>query len=690
MPGGLTPQQKEKLVNDLLGVRRIGPPPFLVRNLKYVKEHRARLLKEVWDLSWVVDDHRGTVGTRKLSLSCTPKRCVLPDALLRRFQKKGAAPNTEPHGRARLWLSAETTVGENIAFSVRETTIRIWGRTHVMAGGVVDDLMTPQVFDLSAVCAFLDCYPSRLSLVFELYTLRGSASLHENPVLRGEQVLIDRNVSLASAVPNRDFTVVLSVASKATVAAKQPAMGMTQKPSPVVTDMEDATSLLPMGFAFENDEELAMENLDNTKGVVTLSLIGSLGDQDAVDDGRPHAPHILVECVYTAPEFPWWNGITRHDFICPWCHRNCRRLRTLLFHFHLDHDKAELQLEAISKPREEGSQRDPQFVLNLSITPVGPLQSNENEGVTTTTTTTTLTTTTTSTTRSENVMVNKLRFPKYPTHRHNEDTIDELDMTKCCVADDANSDSTEEDETSVALRQAGWSKCVNCCRVHHRAYPRNTRFCGEYCEMAHSNADLAVVENVSTGSFGGREDDTPLSRLHKRKSKIDFKKALGDKTLYHVVSLTPFLEEHFDEDGADSEDEIDHSWRLRIVEDKLASLDGACAKNRVLWTMWNRYAHENYPAPGAYAERYTRYSAEKFVLEYSSEILRLKLRLQLVAFLRILHVHGCIDSEAFISVMLCLDGKKRLKQCAISSRPEISPGLDPKYKKSRKANGKRR
>ncbi len=150
------------------------------------------------------------------------------------------------------------------------------------------------------------------------------------------------------------------------------------------------------------------------------------------------------------------------------------------------------------------------------------------------------------------------------------------------------------------------------------------------------------------------------------------------------MSLSPVHEEHFDEENADSEDEVDHSWRLRITEDKLHHLDGPSAKERVLWILWNRYAHDNYPAPGAYAERYTRYSLEVFVFEYGTEIHRLQLRTALVGFLRALHIHGLIDAEGFKSVFLCLDGKKKRQHCRISRRAE----LGSVYQQHRNRSGK--
>lgn len=680
--GALDEQARKRLVESLLGVRRFGAPPFLVRNLKYVKDHRHEMSTKLWDLKWATNPLRGRYQPRQLSLKCVLRRCILPDAVYRRFIPRGAAASGVVTGRVRLWLSVVTGLGENIAFGVREGTLRLWMRTHADGGAPIDDLNVTHTFDVSGILAFLETHPARMSVIAEIYAQKSRSATGENvPILRGEQCLLDRDISDATSVPNKDFVIHLYNCAKQPTT--EPKMGLSPKSDKAEAGSSefpiDTVQMKDRGHRYAYEEDTSMISMLNSRGIVTLSLTGVLRNLNTGNrNGLLHSEHILIECQYNAPEFPWWEGIVRHDFICPWCHRNCRRLRTLLFHFQLDHDRADLSLEAVEDPERGNTNTEPSFILIFNITPVNgrPDQGSKvvkpKSGATI---------------PDENVVVNKRRFSGY--QRNIEDYVDELDMTKCrvsgkVVGSETSSDTTQYDDIPLSqfggAMGDGWARCQACGRSHQRIYKHNIKYCSEWCEIAHKN-NVEVNENGSAALFSSR----PTSSRRKR---IDFRETLGDKTLYHVVSLTPFLEDHFDEDGADSEDDIDHSWRFRIVEDKLAALEDAYPKNRVLWTMWNRYAFENYPAPGAYAERYTRYACEMFVFEYGSEIQRLNLRLQLCAFLRILHEHGCIDADAFKSVLLCLDGKKKRRQCAVSGRPENTPVPDHKFAKSRKAKSR--
>lgn len=705
-------QERNELVESLLGVRRFGPPPFLVRNLKYVKEQKEEVSNKIWDLNWVSNPFRGHQKVRQLTLSCVLRLCTLPDIVHRRFTQRtsGASGNGVATCRVRLWLSVITTMGENIAFGVREGVVRLWTKTQVDGGALIEDLNVVHNFDISGILAFLEAYPSRVSIVIELYANKTRTQPVEDvPILRGEQCLLDSEIADASSVPNKDFVVHLYNSTKQRAAAKQPKMGMSPKTgSKTQSDAVTAANLSNHGhieadsvsddenpnkqlYAFENNPSMTTHN---SRGTVTFSLSGVLRNMQPNELGEGvFSKHILIECHYTAPGFPWWEGIIRHDFICPWCHRNCRRLRTLLFHFQLDHDRAELALEAVQEPGDSETNSEPSFILNFNITPVEGRQRQSNRdrpdknvpGLNKT-----------PDIPDENVMVNRRRFSRYPCD--SGDDTDELDMSKCRVsgkgdASDASSDTTQYDDIpATSIGNLGWGKCKACGRSHHRMYRHDLNYCSEWCEIAHKSKVQIDSGEGNTSGDETQKNYKPLSTLElaSRRRRINFKDTLGDKVLYHVVSLSPFLEEHFDEDGADSEDDIDHSWRFRIVEDKLAALEGTFPKNRVLWTMWNRYAFENYPAPGAYAERYSRYACEMFVFEYGSEIHRLNLRLHLCAFLRILHIHGCIDSEGFKSVMLCLDGNKKRRQCAISARPEATPIPDPKFSKTRKTKNRTR
>lgn len=149
-----------------------------------------------------------------------------------------------------------------------------------------------------------------------------------------------------------------------------------------------------------------------------------------------------------------------------------------------------------------------------------------------------------------------------------------------------------------------------------------------------------------------------------------FEDSFGRLRLYHIVSMAEITPAHYDEDDPDSEEEVDQSWRLDLNMERVRSLEDCSAKEKVLWLLWNKFAHDNYPIPSVYGERYTRYTVELFTILHRAELNHLKLRVQLLGFLKALHIHGLIDSPAVKSVMECLDGKKKRRDIAISARPE--------------------
>jgi VEFS-Box of polycomb protein len=135
------------------------------------------------------------------------------------------------------------------------------------------------------------------------------------------------------------------------------------------------------------------------------------------------------------------------------------------------------------------------------------------------------------------------------------------------------------------------------------------------------------------------------------------------------VTHTRFAEAHFDEEDADSEDEVDHSWRLKMSEEEIQGLSGVSPKQKVLWTLWNRHVFRH-GSPGSYGDQYTRHGMEMFVLDSRAELIRLGLRLQLASFLRALHVHGYLDADAVLGVIGCLDGRRRYRDCKNSRKPK--------------------
>lgn len=728
-------EEKAQLVENLLGLRRLGPPPFLVRNLRYVKSQRKVFQNQLWDLRWAAHNNRGGTGIRRLALTCSAQQCLVADASVRQLFCPPRPGNSDPgrmptDARLRLWLSAVLRDDERLAFGVRETVVKIWASRSEKLDAPVDECPVSHTFDLSAILAFLAKFPARLSIVVELYPLRSDVlEPRVRPVLRGEQCLTDMNISTATSVPNRDFVVDLYCLPKTQIDTTTPQMGLRQgalpkiraantsdgnlmrsdgnvngATEPIDVDAIDVDSSPPRSldkYAFETSNNLSATG--PARGVLTLNLRGALSS--VVESTVPsplYCEDVLVRCSYVSPQYSWWTGIVRHDFICPWCHRNCRRLRTLLTHFHLDHDRIELSLEGVQNTG--GNADEAYFTLIFNITPVKSLNGRgagvaftkaRNSGGANGRRRSNGSVVDVRDNEDEDVIVNRRRYRSYSTPRRKKAVDKELDMTKCAVADVTKNSAENEDEDSDStqfndrpgrprdyLLKEGWGRCLHCNRPHQKLYTSNVSFCGEWCEIVHN--DRRNARRKLPRAMRGERLDTlrsnratqalpPLASLTTatRTPRINFKETLGQRTLYHVVSVTPVRESHFDEDDGDSEDEVDQSWRLRITEEKLHHLENACAVDRALWILWNRYAFENYPAPGAYAERYTRHSLEEFVFEYANEIHRLNLRLPLIGFLRACHVHGCIDGDAVLSVLLCLDGKKKRRQCAASSRPEV-------------------
>lgn len=165
---------------------------------------------------------------------------------------------------------------------------------------------------------------------------------------------------------------------------------------------------------------------------------------------------------------------------------------------------------------------------------------------------------------------------------------------------------------------------------------------------------------------------------------------LEKQDLYHVASLAPVEKRHITDFDYDSEEDFDHSWRLQMSEEELLALL-VHPKKKVLWSLWNQFAFQRYAA-GEYAERYTRYSLEIFALQYGCDIKRLGLRVDLLAFLRSLSIHGCIDATAILSIMKCLAGDKNMNQCVESKYPRgiNCDGANTSYNRSCKKGHKRK
>jgi hypothetical protein len=249
---------------------------------------------------------------------------------------------------------------------------------------------------------------------------------------------------------------------------------------------------------------------------------------------------------------------------------------------------------------------------------------------------------------------------------------------------DAESDSTlpEEDEMDGLKRL--WSRCRQCDTLHASAYAHDPEFCCQTCHMLHkSSSRLPAVPVLVERLLKNPPLSTLASNMTETRSRVSFESAFRNKTMFHLVSVARFDAEHFDENDKDSEEEVDFSWRRQLNVEEIEALN-VRPKQKVLWTMWNRFAFDKMAA-GEYAERYTRYSLELFTTLYRSELLRLGLRVELMAFIRALHVHGCIDGTAVISALKCLDGQKTVSECSESMLPK---GIDVEGLKAKRLKGR--
>jgi hypothetical protein len=236
--------------------------------------------------------------------------------------------------------------------------------------------------------------------------------------------------------------------------------------------------------------------------------------------------------------------------------------------------------------------------------------------------------------------------------------------------------------------------CVTCRRrtpavdvgdaIHAGSVPNGEQEVGDGCRSDAS--DLTTVYDAEEEGHGPYRPvysrrpawkelgvTPPLAPKPGRKMQLPSARSLAEvvreKELFHMVSLQRITPAHVDEADPDSEEDIDDSWRLQYAEDELRALSDATPKQKALWSLWNQFAFDKFAA-AQYGMRYTRYSVELFALRWQRKIKELGLRLEFVAFLRALHVHGCIDGVAILSAVRCVDGEKAVEDCAESAVPK--------------------
>lgn len=599
-------------------------------------------------------------------------------------------------------------------------------------------------FDISAIVTFLRRFPEKVIVALELYACASSQLRAPGHALRPRYVAeidifnsaVDRNgmarqreevvplvpsVGAADEVGERGAATHFQTVAGPCPAAVKSAMeaGLMRRNAEVVAldsviVIDEADDIRPSAGAECGEKEAGPPALETASENLTVSPDTALaGDPEAFagsvllrvrggpewltapsaadDETKRDDVHVML--TYYSPALPWWNGIVRRDFCCPWCNSDFRRLRTLLVHFQSEHQNAKLMFDSLLDERaglqwaREG--RLP-VVVNVSVfhtkhgvrhgnaggahgvVKVAPLAAAKGSKRKTKKTLKVR-----PSTSSDSIDGQEGSGTDAGTAQGNEDV-----MRKGSLSFTAELFSNEEEKT-----------CFYCKRAFTAMKHDHFDFCGEWCEVIYKSGMLEISQRVNAGegdkaladvvdSGNGDVSDKPticglppLSQLstRQRPRKIDFDAVLGRRVLYHVVSTTRFKKTHFDENDPDSEDEVDHSWRLQLSEDSLRELP-LPSKHKVLWTFWNRFMFKD-GSPGEYGDQYSQHACELFVLEVGPEIQRLGLRIQMIAFLRALHVHGCIDGEAMIAIVDCLDGRRKRRDCRASRRPRPPSGL---------------
>lgn len=676
----------------LLDARKNGPPPFLMRNLRYVREDRQLGRNRVWDLNWTFHNYRSAHRPRHLILTMSPSRCVIAPSTAKQF-----FPNTNPTltsmpisslspveltpqpAKIHLALHACQKDNRKIAFAVRQSTIRVWPRSQQMPPEALsyDDLPLSVKFDLSSYMPLLTDQLEELTLVIRITPMpppkppAGHATSKKScfALIGVLRIWKAGDSQYGTAVPNASTVVQLKLSSQD----------------------------FPFRYGDPNCEEVQVSaiKLDEKHGhfenSISVHVHGHV--EHLTEFIQAQKPAVLVSVKYTSLMFPHWDGIKRHDFICPWCHRNCHRFRTLLSHFQVEHDHLRLSLHGMKSNRLNPETSEVPFSVHLDVTPVDrpapqakikpkagtsrvqgqPSRPLARQLVQFPSGLRPISKTESPWDDDGELYVNPQRFKSYARRARQVSESEEMSATLRTV----NLDDTSDDDSTSTVIENGrpydilsivrdeMNYCIHCGRKHNRTYDTKSKFCSEWCLLMYKK---------DNNEDDGRSLVTYASAT--REPKINYRETLGRLQLYHIGSVSEMKESHYDEDDPDSEEEVDQSWRLDLNIERVRSLEAVSAKEKVLWMMWNKFAHENYPIPSLYGERYMRYTLERFVLEHRSEIREIKLRTQLYGFLKSLHVHGLIDSQAILSVMKCLDGIHKHRDIIKSSRPEMP--LDPR------------
>lgn len=674
-------------VSALLSAFRLGAPPFLRRNLSYIHKHKSDINNDIFDLNWTHPSHRSAHGQRHLKIIVNSSNCIISPRFNLRL---GGQSNVCLLGCLQLSLLIEQSDGRKLSFSGRRSDIRIWRDTEHPDPHIRDDLSLNTSFDFSSFKQLLTSPVTQLSIIIHISSFRDPSSSsadmrnasHESI---GIVVLSKQGCSKhGTALSNQIITVPLTTTNCNNNNTNIMSLDNINVPS----QNKAKTMYIGEKIDYSSVHSSIRLRIDGQVEHSIKSILHANNNNSNIED----KPRILVTVKYDSIGIKW-DGIVRHDFICPWCHRNCYRFRSLIYHLQLDHNNLKFSLNGMESSNHllENRSSAP-FTVSLQVTPVHTNGKATKQFSMVRNNNVSNAARSTSGTESEDYeednFINPGCFPSLYAARRAHESKDienglnhvSLDITPCndnssdstCTLyeneqhafDPSSSSSTSTTSASLnfpnIIRRNLWIFCYHCGRRHDRSY-RKHNFCSEWCETTYAR------ENDSSSSRNSKN----LVSTTKRDKKINYKEAFGKLQLFHIVSVSEMKEEHFDEDDPDSEEEVDQSWRLDLNIERIRQVEDASAKEKVLWLLWNKFAHDNYPIPCLYGERYTRYTLELFVLDHKTQIINLKLRTQLFGFLKAMHVHGLIDSRAIISVMECLDGKKKRRDIAISARPEL-------------------
>jgi VEFS-Box of polycomb protein len=640
-------------VKDMLGLSR---RPFLLRNLSNFSD-RLDYFNLLWIPRNTSDQRRSVVHVNVHKLVVNGKHMTLLTG--------GGTPRVGITANVSLQLVFEDVSGRKTAFTTASQKCEIqYPWQSESRNRFRDSLNSGELsLDMTAILTFLRRFPTKATIALIVsYRLDDeeddNARLCPGTLLSSRTTLYD---SIGGSSPwIKKGTRSASLVFDGVSAVRRPAATLGL----VAGSKEDSALPLEAHDVADLDDVSAGQS-SVAVGTAVFDLHGGpewTGVSKLSISNRARDVHVSMS--YTSNELPWWNGIDRHDFVCPWCHLTTRRLRSLLMHLQVDHRSPKFTMDG---PPNENMFHDQamasrlEIQLNIQFMNILDAQ-NIDKGAE----------------HANNPRIYRCQ------HRHPTDLDPEIDAAGSSIMatslpvlsnitparpSSANEILVTGELSSASIANQQDSEVV-VCSYCKREYllpltgASQSKCCGEWCFL--------LQEAARTIAGQPAEECPPLISFASpnRGQTIDFRNALGNRELYHVISVAPFPESHFDENDPDSEDEVDHSWRLTVQEEDITTLPVG-VKHKLLWTMWNRHVFEN-DSCGSYGYQFTRYEVEIFAIELRPEILRLGLRVHFVAFLRALSIHGHIDSEAVLSAVQCLDHRKKRRACKDSRRARKS------------------